>query len=290
MPPADGYPSLLPREKLQSEADLPTPTPVPAPVGFSTPELMRHMPSSWLEVWGFGGFEGTYGNRMAPNGVPFEPIFDAQAQLNFGLLPEKKLYLFADMDFWGQAPGAAVTNPLQGSFDFSKREWDFNVGVAWNYWGSMEFRFLGYALNNLNRGTSQISPYGYNDGLGIENRYYFAYADKYDVGKLSFLSLGYLAPSSTLTGQDGMMFHGGLTARAYLTCDIPMLRSYLYFDGKYYADSSFLARLLEYDLGVAVRPFEALQNLEFRVGGAGTYDVQYHYDRSFGYIGVRLQF
>ncbi len=244
---------------------------------------------SWPEVWGFGGFEATAGNRMAPNGVPYDPLFDLQAQLNIGLLPNKKLYVYFDMDFWGQAAGAAVTNPTQGSFDFSKREFDFDIGLAWNYWDSMELRVFGYALNNLNRGNSTVSPSGYNDGWGIENRYYFHNADKYDVGKLSFLSIGYL-PSNSLTGQDGLMFHPGLTARAYLTHDIPVIRSYLYVDGKYFADSGFLPRLLEYDAGLAVRPWQALQNLEFRVGGAGTYDMQYHYDRSIGYIAVRLQF
>ena len=86
------------------------------------------------------------------------------------------------------------------------------------------------------------------------------------------------------------MFHPGLTARAYLTCDIPMFRSYLYFDGQYFADNSFLARLLKYDAGVAIRPCESLQNLEFRIGGAGVYDVQFRYDRSIGYLAVRLQF
>ena len=79
-------------------------------------------------------------------------------------------------------------------------------------------------------------------------------------------------------------------ARAYLTFDIPLLRSYLYFDGQYIADESFMPRLLLYDAGVAVRPFPTLQNLEFRMGGSGVYDIQYHYDRSIGYLGVRLQF
>jgi len=73
--------------------------------------------------------------------------------------------------------GAAVTNGNQGSFDFSKREFDLTLGLAWNYYSALELRVLGYAFNNLNRGISPISPEGYNDGFGLENRYYFSNAD-----------------------------------------------------------------------------------------------------------------
>ena len=96
-------------------------------------------------MWGFGGLLGTTGDKMAPNGVAYDPLFDMQGEINFGLLPNKKLYIFFDMDFWGQAAGAAVTSPTQGSFDFSKREWDFDLGLAWNYYDALELRVFGYA-------------------------------------------------------------------------------------------------------------------------------------------------
>ena len=243
------------------------------------------------EVWGLIGLRGFYaGTRMAPNGVPFGPLFDFDGEINIGLLPNKKLYLFGNTDFWGQKAGANVTNPTQGSFDFSKREWDFTVGVAYNVYGPIELRAFGYAFNNLNRGTSTASPSGYNNGVGLEARWYLATTpDPYDTGKLSFLSIGYL-PSNRLTGLDGLMFRPGLTARAYLIWDLPSIRSYLFFDGQFEAETAFTPRLLLYDAGLAVRPWEGFQNLEFRIGVSGTYDVQVPKDLSLGYLGVRLQF
>ena len=156
------------------------------------------------EVWGLIGLRGFYaGSRMAPNGVPFDPLFDFDGELNIGLLPHKKLYLFGDTDFWGQKAGTNITNSHQGGFDFSKREWDFTVGIAYNVYGPIEFRALGYAYNNLNRGTSTAYPSGYNDGVGLEARWYLpTKADPYDIGKVSFLSIGYL-PSNRLTGATG---------------------------------------------------------------------------------------
>ena len=86
------------------------------------------------------------------------------------------------------------------------------------------------------------------------------------------------------------MFRPGLTARAYLTWDLPAIRSYLFLDGQFEAETAFTPRLLLYDTGLAVRPWENYQNLEFRLGVTGTYDVQVNNDRSLGYLGVRLQF
>ena len=245
--------------------------------------------SNWPEAWGAVGLRGFYaGSRMAPNGVPYSALFDQTLDLNIGLLPNKKLYLFGFSDFWAQAAGPGITNPHQGSFDFSKREWDFIVGAAWNYYGPLELRVYGYANNNLNRGVSLANPSGYNDGTGIENRYYLPTADPYDVGKLSFLSIGYIF-NGQLIGADGNQFQPGLTARAYLTHDIPCIRSYVFFDGTAQAEA-LRARLLLYDLGLAARPFLSFQNLELRVGTTGVYDVELRYDRNLGYVGVRLQF
>ena len=112
-----------------------------------------------LEVWGFLDMPVyATGTRMAPNGVAFDPLFALNASFNIGLLPGKKLYLFSDSSFWMQRPGFGITNPSQGNLDFSKREFDFVAGVAWNYFGSFELRASAYGLNNLNRGLSLASP------------------------------------------------------------------------------------------------------------------------------------
>jgi hypothetical protein len=243
-----------------------------------------------LEVWGFLELPVyATGNREAPNGVYFDPLFAVNTNFNIGLLPQKKLYLFADTSVWMQRPGAGITNPSQGNFDFSKREFDFTVGAAWNYFGAFEIRASAYALNNLNRGLSLASPAGFKDGLLIENRYYFGSADKYDVGRLSFLSVGYY-PTKSLVGGNGEDFHPGLFARAYVTYDLPFMNSYLYGDLKFTAERVFTPRLLDADLGWAARPFDQLRNVEFRVGSSITTDLQDHVTRDLLYGAVRLAY
>jgi hypothetical protein len=150
-------------------------------------------------------------------------------------------------------------------------------------------RVASYAMNNLNRGNSLSSPYGFRDGLLLENRYYLGNADIFDVGRLSFLSLGYF-PSKGMAAGDGTEFHPGLYARAYLTYDIKPLRSYLYFDGTYTGERLMKARLLEMDIGVAARPFMRLQNLEFRLGYDLTGDVQADTTRNLLYGAVRINY
>ena len=143
-------PQRLPDVQLpmpQTSPDLPGFAPLTAPAtncnrsGTAAPPayvpplpVARHT-SLWPEIWGFGGFEVTVGNRMAPTAFLTPRSSTCREKSTSGLLPDKKLYIYFDMDFWGQAAGAAVTNPAQGSFDFSKRELDMNLGLAWNYWG-----------------------------------------------------------------------------------------------------------------------------------------------------------
>lgn len=241
-----------------------------------------------LEVWGFRDMPiYATGTRQAPNGVYFDPLFALSGSFNIGLIPDKKLYLFADTSVWMQRPGAGITNPSQGNLDFSKREFDFNAGIAWNYLGSLELRLSAYALNNLNRGVSLSSPAGFKDGALIENRFYFGTADKYDVGRLSFLSLGYY-PTKSLVGGNGEDFHPGMFARAYVTYDLPFLNSYLYGDAKYTAERAVKPRLLEFDAGWALRPFERFKNVEFRLGSDVTADVQDNVTRDLIYGSIRL--
>jgi hypothetical protein len=216
-------------------------------------------------------------------------LFAVKQTFNIGLLPDKKLYLFIDTEFWAQRPGAGITNPSQGNLDFSKREFDARPGLAWNYSGAWEARMSAYALNNLNRGTSQSSPSGFKDGVLLENRYYFGSADKYDVGRLSFLSLGYY-PTKSMVGGNGEDFHPGVFARAYATYDLLFWSSYFYGDAKYTAQQVIKPRLLEFDFGWAVRPFEKSRNTEFRLGTDLTADLQDNRTRDLIYGSVRLNY
>jgi hypothetical protein len=242
------------------------------------------------DVWGYIGVPlYAAGSRQAPNGIVFDPLFAVNQSFNFGILPEKKLYVFVDTNFWMQRPGAGITNPSQGNFDFSKREFDVNSGIAWNYSGTWEARVSVYALNNLNRGTSLASPSGFKDGVLLENRYYFGNADKYDVGRLSFLSLGFY-PTKSLVGGNGETFHPGLFARAYATYDLPFLSSYLYGDAKFTAEQTLKPRLLEFDAGWAFRPFKEFRNAEFRLGSDLTTDLQDGVTRDLIYGSARLYY
>jgi len=155
------------------------------PTAQCDPTIARGRASGWPEVWGYIDTAWIFdGDRMAPNGVLFEPLFVTSVDLNIGLLPNKKLYLFTDSRFWMQEPGLGITNSNQGSFDFSKREFDFNAGLAWNYFDRLELRASAYSAGNLNRGLSLTSPSGFTDGVLLENRYYFGSANIYDVSRL----------------------------------------------------------------------------------------------------------
>ena len=238
-------------------------------------------------VWGFSGGNFYYGGtRMAPNGLSYFPLATGDLDLNIGLLPDKKLYIFVTTDFWLQR---ATAYQSHGSFDFTKREYDVDVGLAWNYWGAFELRAFGFALNNLNRGTSTLLPSGYNDGGGVENRYYFPTDDIYDIPRQSFLSIGYL-PGKSVTGGDGVTFTPGLFARSYLSRDLHVFHSYVYADASLMCESDLGARLLTMDVGIAARPFTVMENLEFRLGATDTYDVKPAVNRGMGYLGIRFIF
>src|ERR1700704_4110153 len=252
------------------------------------PSIARGRAVGWPQVWGYLDMAGVFvGERMAPNGVPFQPLFVTSLNLNIGLMPNKKLYIFTETRFWMQEPGLGITNPHQGNFDFSKREFDFNVGLAWNYWDRFELRTSAYSAGNLNRGVSLTSPSGFKDGVLLENRYYFGSANVYDVSRLSFISVGYY-PTKSLVGGDGAEFHPGLFARGYATYDIPWIRSYVYGVLQFTAERYATPRLLEIDAGFATRPFNRFENLEFRIGDNVMLDVKANTTRNLNYVAVRI--
>jgi len=255
----------------------------PAPgVGAASPLETEYARPRWPEIWGLVGARGFVdGERMAPNGHAFDPLFALDLDLNIGLLPNQRLYLFTTSSFWAEK---------QGGLDFSKREWDFTGGVAWNIAGPVELRAFGYALNNLNRGVSVTQPSGYADGAGIEGRWYLPTPDRYDVGKRSFLAVGYL-PTKVLIDANGNEFPPGLFARAYLTWDLPAVRSYVFLDVQGITDNDLNPRLLLGDGGLAIRPFLALPALEFRLGATDTFDVRVgNNNRVLVYGAIRILF
>jgi hypothetical protein len=231
-------------------------------------------------VWGLLDMRGfPVAQQVASNGVEYNPLFLLDLDFNIMLWREQGLYLFADSSFWGQKAAPGITNPSQGQFDFSKREFDFDLGAAWNYAGAWEARLFAYSFNNLNRGNSLTSPSGFNDGVGLENRYYLGetYAhlgtNAFDEARATFLSVGYY-PTKSMVDGNGDQFKPGPFARAYLTWDLWDQQCYLYSDIQFIAARSFQPTLLKWDAGLAARPFTSVPRLEFRVGTQDMLDLR----------------
>ena len=170
----------------------------------------------WQSVWGLADLRIIpAGPKTAPNGQEYHPNFSMDLDLNGWLWRSHRLYLFGDARFWGEKPEYGVTNSRDGFFGTSKRQFDLSGGAAWNYAGSWEARVSGYSFNNLNRGTSLVTPAGVKDGCCFENRYYLSpeYGNLgqtgFDVARATFLSVGYY-PSKDMEGNDGLDFQPGL--------------------------------------------------------------------------------
>jgi hypothetical protein len=290
-PPANGAEPAARPEADQASPDIPASEPTGPAVAGPAPEAVLHR---WPLVWGTAGLRGyALGQQTAPNGQEYDQLFALDLNFNCWLWQAQGLYLFSDARFWGQKATAGVTNANQGVFDFSKRELDFDLGLAWNYYGPLEARAFAYSFSNLNRGTSLTQPSGYADGVGLENRLYLGHeyaelgTEFFDVARAPFVSLG-CYPTKELIDGAGQPFKPGPFARAYVTWDLWGERCYLFADGQFTAKQSFTAKLLQLDAGVAVRPFVQASRVEFRLGTQDTYDLQWR-DLELGLYGeVRI--
>jgi hypothetical protein len=235
------------------------------------------------------------GPKVAPNGVEYHPNFSMDLDLNGWIWRDQHLYLFGDARFWGEKPEYEVTNGRDGFLGTSKRQFDLWGGVAWNYAGAWEARAFGYSLSNLNRGDNRVTPAGFNDGFGLENRYYLSpeYAGLgttgFDVARATFLSVGYV-PSKTLVGNDGQTFKPGPMLRAYLTFDLWDWPCYAFGDATFLGERSFQPKLLLFDVGLAARPFACCRQCEFRLGLENTADFQVGDVYNLWYASIRCVF
>ena len=267
-----------------------------AATGRAPPTSLWASSTTPFGVWGAIGASGYFaGQRIAPNGLEYNQLFSIDLDFNIWVQRQYGVYLFTDTSFRAQAATPGVTNASQGAFDFSKREYDLSGGVAWNYHGPLELRAFAYSYNNLNRGNSKVDPSGYNDGAGIENRFYYTptYRDlgtpTYDLARSGFVSLGYY-PTKTLVDAQGNAFRPGLFAHAYSTYDLYGPRVYVYGDAQLTCTRSFSPRLLNLDLGVAVRPLVNVPRLELRLGVQGNVDIGNRDNDAAGYGSIRYLF
>ncbi|MDQ6623365.1 MAG: hypothetical protein M3Y86_07765, partial [Verrucomicrobiota bacterium] len=253
----------------------------------------RRIPEIWGDI-GLGAYAA--GERMGANGVEFNPLFMSDFSLNFGLLPRRKIYLFADSQFWIQRESAAGNLPARdpANHNVSEREFDIDAGLAWNIFNRFELRGSVYAMSNLNTAGSANSqpnesvPTGYQDGGHAQVRYYLSDANLYDPARQSFVEVGYY-PSHTLIGGDGVGFHPGAFGRAYLSYDLPSLRSYVFADGTFIAAKDQFREIIV-NAGFAARPFARFDNFELRVGNEVTSDVQAETTRDLTYGAIRINF
>jgi hypothetical protein len=243
--------------------------------------------SLWQRTWGQAGVFGyPVGKKVAPNGVIYDPVFAIDLTLNIAITDDRRWYLYNDARFWAQRAEEGITNPSQGSFDFSKRQFDGTIGTAYNYSGPWEARAFFYSFNNINRGTSLDRPFGYNDGFATENRYYLP-TTNFDKGLYRFLSLGYYFTKSMIGG-DQKLFDPSVFARASVALDFVPDRLYLYSDTTFITRRTLVAKLLLEDVGIAWRPFAHIPDLEFRIGVDNNYDMEAGILRSLLYGNVRI--
>ncbi len=250
----------------------------------------------WQSVWGVIGLRGiAAGPHIAPNGYEFHPLFTIDLNFNMWLWRKQRIYLFSDTSFWGEKSEYAVTNAKDGGLGFSKREFDLTLGPAWNYYGNWEARIFAYSLNNLNRGSDPVEPFGFNDGIGVENRYYLSSEYSrlgqtgFDVARATFVSLGYYL-SKELVDNDGIPFTPGLLLHAYLIYDLWDWPAYAFCDARFISTNQFRPKMLYYDVGLAYRPFSHWRQWEFRIGVDNAADLQVGSVLNLWYASIRYIF
>ena len=124
----------------------------------------------WGDV-GMGAYPGQ-SYKVAPNGLTYKPMFRIVADINVG---NPNTYVFAKSAYYAEKPQPGVTtNKSQGQFDFTKRQYDFDLGLAHTILPQTELRFWAYSQSNINRGNDLNEPYGFKDGAVVAARHYLA--------------------------------------------------------------------------------------------------------------------
>ncbi len=235
-------------------------------------------------TWGIAGGRFIFsGDKMAPNGVPYHPLFSLDLNFNFALTHDRRLYGFFDARFWAQSNQDHVA---QHFADFSKRQFDLAPGLAWNFYDRFEARVFAYSFNNLNRGFDLNNPFGYQDGVAVEARYYFAGTD-FDRGIFNFFSLGYYL-SKSMIGNDGKEWEPGAFLRWSYNIPLWEQRLYAYTMGEFIAEKPFQAKWLWLDTGLSCRPIAHFPMLDIRLGNETNVDIDNGKTLTMWYIGGRF--
>jgi hypothetical protein len=94
----------------------------------------------------------------------------------------------------------------------------------------------------------------------------------FDLSRATFVGLGYYA-SHDLMDSSGQNYSPGPYLHAYLTEDLYGEKVYLFEDLLVIATTRLEPKVLQFDVGCAVRPFSESKRWEFRAGWGGTYDL-----------------
>jgi hypothetical protein len=220
---------------------------------------------TYAAVWGYADM-GVYpfkSSIVAPNGLIYNPLAHIGINLNIG---NDNIYVFDENTLYLERPTPGVTtNPSQGSFDFTKREFDFKIGLAARPFANkhLEFRLWGIALNNLNRGTDPNRPSGFKDGLASEARYYFSGEKLW-----GYLSGGYYFTKS-LIAPNGEPFKPGIFVGGNLNYNLLDVPQKLYA----FTDIMVINLFGRFEGGLAYRPLKSLPDTEVRFSGSRYLDL-----------------
>lgn len=213
--------------------------------------------SADAKAWGDAGI-GFYpfdSHIVAPNGLVYDPLARIQINLNIG---SDNFYVFTTNSFYAEKASPGVTtNSNQGGFDFTKRQYDLELGLAAKPFHDkhIELRAWTISLANLNRGTDPNKPTGFKDGFATEGRYYYENGRWWGYGRIGYYF------SKELVEPDGEPYKPGLFGGAEGNYDIFDEPKNLYAFG----DITFINANCHAELGLAWRPFtEKSPDTEFR--------------------------
>ena len=109
-----------------------------------------------------------YGNRVAPNLIPYAPLLSIGTKdklFLIGDIDKPKLALNLDMRFYFERKYNKKIFTSHDGLAGTKREFDLTVGAMYYITKNLDFHVDTYGFNNLNRGNSSTLPSGFKDGV-----------------------------------------------------------------------------------------------------------------------------
>lgn len=204
---------------------------------------------------GFGIYPGS-SEKVAPNGLVYKPMFRLTADINAGY---QNLYLFFNSAYYTEKPTPGVTtNKGQGKFDFTKRQYDFNVGVAYSPIRNFEVRFWAYSQSNINRGKDLNTPYGFKDGAASSLNYYLK------KGRIRGTLIGGYYFTKELADTNGDPYKPSVFSEIDLS--VPLNKTFSVFTETWLmTERPVKLKQMDALYGVAYRPYKNKSHNEFRL-------------------------